>query len=52
MPQIRMTTDPKSFASKAALRLGFHLTDGTVHSFKEIEHAAIRALWEGSEEET
>jgi len=42
-----MTTDPQSTASKAALTIRFHLTDGSVHSFGQTDSATARKIWDG-----
>src|SRR5439155_20789017 len=41
-----MKTNPQSNASKTALTIRFHLTDGSVHSFVQTDDAAARKLWE------
>src|SRR5437879_5013254 len=41
-----MTTDRHGNASKAAMTIRFHLTDGSVHSFVQIDAAGARKLWE------
>jgi hypothetical protein len=42
-----MTTDPPNTASKAALTIRFHLTDGSVHSFGQIDSATARKIRDG-----
>jgi hypothetical protein len=35
--------------SKAVLTICFHLTDGPVHSFVQIDDAVARKIWKGVE---
>src|SRR2546427_3132259 len=42
-----MTTNTTDNASRPALTIRFHLTDGSVHSFVQTDDAAARKLWEG-----
>ena len=45
----RMTTNTKTNASKAALTIRFHLTDGSVHSFIQTDSTMARTLWDAVE---
>jgi len=42
-----MKAEPSDSASKPALTIRFHLTDGSVHSFVQTDDAAARKLWDG-----
>src|SRR3989449_8266222 len=42
-----MKTNTTDNASRPALTIRFHLTDGSVHSFVQTDDAAARKLWEG-----
>src|SRR5256885_1937346 len=42
-----MKTNTTDNASRPALIIRFHLTDGSVHSFVQTDDAAARKLWEG-----
>ena len=42
-----MKTNTSDNASRPALTIRFHLTDGSIHSFIQTDDAAARKLWEG-----
>src|SRR3989475_83510 len=42
-----MITNTSENASRPALTIRFHLTDGSVHSFVQADDRAARKLWEG-----
>src|SRR5437762_1529983 len=42
-----MTTNTQSNVLKGALRIRFHLTDGSFHSFVQTDNAVAGKIWEG-----
>jgi hypothetical protein len=42
-----MNTTSSKISTKPILKIRFHLTDGSVHSFVQADDAAARKLWEG-----